>query len=423
MLLKYIEPKKEVAFSPVEKEQISQLVEIKSLILNYTKDFGILFKDLESSKLLSKPKMEGIKYNFFSQVQQHISQYNNGRWDFFQKHKQQLPPSLIDNFSVTEEKINSMVDSIGFIGNSSEIKMSNITQYIEDNNLIMFPTSFLREDFKNKNINDIVEQAEKLNPTNKSYIIGTLNSLDLNKIMKHGKFDVSDCIVSKSSETILMSFLFQLPLLQSLNEEIQALKKNNNILQTKINDIQTNIEKFVDHQFKINLSFNSKISDIVNNLQKLNQDNLSYREDKRIANPTYEYIDYSTTLYGEYSTYVSDDSYWGETEKVVKYSYHPTVTAVKAVSQEYQIHHIMHNVQKYDVKLDHNLPLEQAKSIVQNDLKNNFVCVLAKEIYNPKEKVKILCSFGTGYSPVTQAVFAPTVEDPAKKNAIRKGLK
>jgi hypothetical protein len=58
--------------------------------------------------------------------------------------------------------------------------------------------------------------------------------------------------------------------LQGLSNEITALKNNDKLLKNKVVEIQKNMENFIDQQFKINKAFNSKISEIVSNLESLN---------------------------------------------------------------------------------------------------------------------------------------------------------
>src|SRR5205823_13471502 len=120
------------------------------------------------------------------------------------------------------------------------------------NQLVMFPYSFLKKEQNNQEVLNIVDTAKRIDDGKTSYVIGTLNNIDLSKILNGKSFDMSQCIFSKESETIMMSFMFQLPLLQTMNEEIKALKNNNVTLKLKIIDLQKSLENFIDHQYKIN---------------------------------------------------------------------------------------------------------------------------------------------------------------------------
>lgn len=423
MLLKYIEQKKEVELTLEQQSQMYSLLENKQAIIKYVKEFEDLVQKIDTSKLLKPYELVSLKNSFENQVNNDLSAFHEGRIKLFEKLKYELPTNLIDNLVVENNKVNNIIDPIGFIGSSSIVKMGNLQQYIEENGLIMFPSNYLQKSLQNPEVYNMLGQAEKIHAKQKTYVVGTLNNIDLHKILNEGCFELSDCIISQPAQTLFMSFLFQLPLLQSLNKEIQALKKNDQSFKDKIEDIQSNIEKFVTQQFKINQNFNNKINDIVDNVQKLNMDNLYYREEKRKENPTYTYVDYSTTLIGEDTIMVEDDSYWGETEKVVRYTYHPTVTALKEESTSYSINHITTNNNVHNIKFNKDIKIEEATKIVQEDLKNNFICVLAKDLNNANAGATVLCSFGTGYAPLTQLTYTQQSTPLVKKNTKIKGLK
>jgi hypothetical protein len=229
MLIQYVEQKKELPLSEQDKRSTEDVLQLKTNMRKQVSEFSTLFHQLAESKLLTEKQMEKIETSFFHQMQSDIILYNSKRDALFQKLKHNLPEELVETYKISQSKVVPIVDPIGFLGNSSEVKISNLRKYIEENQLVMFPYAFLKEEQNNQEVLNVVDTAGRLKNGQTPYIIGTLNNIDLSKILNGKSFDMSQCIFSKESETLMMSFMFQLPLLQTMNEEIKAIKQNNGI--------------------------------------------------------------------------------------------------------------------------------------------------------------------------------------------------
>jgi hypothetical protein len=426
MLIQYVEQKKELPLSEQDKRSTEDVLQLKTNMRKQVSEFSTLFHQLAESKLFTEKQMEKIETSFFHQMQSDIILYNSKRDALFQKLKHNLPEELVETYKISQSKVVPIVDPIGFLGNSSEVKISNLRKYIEENQLTMFPYSFLKEEQNNQEVLNVVDTAGRLKNGQTPYIIGTLNNIDLSKILNGKSFDMSQCIFSKESETLMMSFMFQLPLLQTMNEEIKAIKQNNGIFKSKIVDLQNSLENFITNQYKINKDFNSKINQVVTNVNRLEDESYRYREKERMKNPTMLVEDTSVFLIGQITKIVEDgrDSFWGEPEEVVvgHYTYHPLISVQRPESKKYHVEHIYTgNLPKFN--LNNEIKLEEAKNIVMNDLKSNFVCLLAKDIHNNTEKAKVLCTFGTGYHPLSQLAFTQQEQVQNKPIRSKKGIK
>jgi hypothetical protein len=429
MLINYVEPKKEILLSEQDKKSTEHVLQLKENMKNHVNDFTILHSQLNESKLLNAQEMKKLEQTFFMQMHTDIRKYNQERDALFLKLKHKLPEDLVESYEISQNKVVPVVDPIGFLGNYSEVKISNLRKYIEENQLVMFPYEFLKSEKNNLEVTNVVETANRVEKGSKAYVIGTLNNIDLFKILNGKKFDMNQCIFSSASETLMMSFMFQLPLLQTMNEEIKAIKQNNGTLKSKITDLQDNLEKFINHQFKINQTFNQKIYEIITNVNRLDEESYSVRENERRRNPTMQVEDTSIILQGEYIDYDAEDgvenSFWGNMGKVVKYYYHPIITVNRPDTIRYNIAHIKidNNLPKFNINKE--IKLEAAKDIVLSDLKSNFVCLLVDDINNNKEKAKVLCTFGTGYQPLTQLTFTQDKENQAKNKPTtsKRGIK
>lgn len=426
MLIQYVEQKKELPLSDQDKRSTEDVLQLKTNMRKQVSEFSTLFHQLAESKLLSEKQMQKIETAFFHQVQQDIKLYNSRRDSLFQKLKHKLPEELVESYKISQSKVVPIIDEIGFLGNSSEVKVSNLRKYIEDNQLVMFPHAFLKQEQNNQEVLNIIDAAGRLKNGQSPYIIGTLNNIDLSKILNGKSFDMNQCIFSKESETLMMSFMFQLPLLQTMNEEIKAIKQNNGILKSKMVDLQNSLENFITNQYRINKDFNNKINQVITNVNRLEDESYAYREKERMKNPTMQIKDTSVLLTGQITRVVENgrDSFWGEPEEEVigHYTYHPLITVPRPESTKYHVEHIYTgNLPKFN--LNNEIKLEEAKNIVMNDLKSNFVCLLAKDIHNNTEKAKVLCTFGTGYHPLSQLAFTQQEEVKNKPIRSKKGMK
>jgi hypothetical protein len=410
MLIKYVEPKKEVSLSEEDKKTTEHVLQLKQNMRKHVNDFTTLYHQLIDSKLLGNQEINRLEQSFFNQVNNDIRTYNIERDYLFKKLKHKLPVDLVESYEINQNKVVPIVDPIGFLGNTSEVKISNLRKYIEENQLVMFPFKFLKTEKNPQEVSNVLSAAKQINRSQTPYVIGTLNNIDLSKILNGEPFDMNQCIFSSASETLMMSFMFQLPLLQTMNEEIKALKQNNGTLKSKLTDLQSNLEKFVNQQFKINEKFNQKIDEIITNVNRLDGESYQKREKERKRNPTVQVEDTSVILQGEYIDYNAEDgeenSFWGNMGKLVKYYYHPLITVNRPESIKYHVSHIQMGNNLSNFKFNKEIKLEEAKEIVCSDLKNNFVCLLVDDINNNNEKAKILCTFGTGYNPITQLSFS-----------------
>ncbi len=426
MIHSYLEQKKDLHLSEQNKKNLEGLLQFKETLKKQISDFSSLFSELQNTHLFNKEQIDKIEKAFLHQTQNNILEYNEKRDELFKKLKNNLPIDVIETYQINQKKVIPFVDSIGILANSLDIQFLKLKKYIEENQLVMFPYEFLKENHKNENIQCVVEHAKQVKQGYQSYVVGTLNHLDLSKILNGHEFDMNQCIFSKESENLMMSFMFQLPLLQTMNEEIKMIHKNQYSLNAKMNELQNNLEKFMNNQYKMNQDFTNKINQVIQHVNRLEAESYQAREKIRKNNPTIRVEDTSVHLTEEITKKVDNgsDTFWGEPREVIvgHYIYHPLKTVNKPESIQYHLQHLyINNLSSYqEINLDINL--QEAKQIVIEDLKSNFNVVLWKDIQNDQEIGQVLCSFGKGYHPLTKLTF----EQDINRNQLhtnKKGMK
>lgn len=430
----------EFSLSEVEQKKVNDVLSLGKEIHKLHSSYESLTKSL--AKTTYKNKNLNKTLPIYQRVlEQHITNFNNKRYELYKQLDNYLPPQLTYNYSLNSKNntLTTFQDNLGNISQIPNVTLSNVINYIEENNLCIYNHKVVNTTVMNQATKDFIEYGLKENPGYKAYIVGRADILNLKGLVKENtKYDIMDNVICQSMQTIINGFMFQLPLLQDLQQQLSILTENQKNIHQKINLIEENFTNLIKKQNTINSAFASNIAELVKNVDYLNSEDYVKVLEKWQKNPFIVVTDFDKLIpipiYKEFG--VSDGNefrgigYYDDYDEIIGYTYAYGTKLEKTLPPVKQRVPVTYVDSRIDIKLQNSLKLksDEVKEIVNKDLGNNYVCILAKDINDLNSEVKVLCKWGQGFHPISQIVLSHKTEPKNEiisetKSTVRKKLK
>lgn len=385
---------------------INELIDLAKNEKNQINETIIEFNDIyvNLKNIVNPSLLNTLNNSYKYELNKKIQEYNHLRKKIAIKNKNILPKDLTTTFVEGKNfQYNIITDDITKLNNIFYIKMKEIKKYLNENELSIFPYELLKNDKKQLEVNQLINNKDIYQISGKNYVMTSIHNMDIFKILNGYNLNLNECIFSHASEQLIHNFLFQLPILKSLDLKIQQL-------QDKSHELEKNIKELVNQQFNINMQFNEKINKIFYNLNQLNDESYNMQEKERKKNPTMLIEDLNTTIvepvYKKISRWYSDYD-----QEVLDgfHSYHPLITVMKpeTIKNEYYPTSYIKNINITNIT-QKDITKEDIKKQLQNENLNNFTLFSIDDITNLNESCKLLCYFGSGYSDFSKLNISNT---------------
>lgn len=409
---------KELTLSEKDQNKINEVLSLGKQIYKLHSGYESVVKSLSKTSYKNK-NFDKILPTYKRSLDERISQFNNQRYELYKQLHDYLPQELTYNYSLNDKKntLTSFQDNLGNISQIPSVNLSNIVDYIEQNNLCIYNSKVVNTKIINQATKDFIEYGLKENPGYKAYIIGRADILNLKGLVKEDtNYDMMDNVVCQNMQAIINGFMFQLPLLQDLQQQLSILTDNQKNINHRINLIEENFTNLIVKQNTVNCAFSSNISELVRNVDYLNSQDYIQVLEKWQKNPFIVVTDFDklipVPIFKEFG--VSDGNefrgfgYYDDYDEVIGYT-HTYGTKLEETPKPMQtsvpVTYVNPRID-IQVKPSQELKSDEVAQLVHKDLSNNYVCILAKDINDLNSEAKVLCKWGQGFHPISQIVLS-----------------